>query len=109
MSRKSQDTRRVPEVKPDSDPDPIDEGPLCGACGQHHPAGRGVCDLDPQSLESLDDASDNEKSLRESLYKLNQAIDPDDVTDKGKARNAHLEHIRDQVWDLGKSLYGWED
>lgn len=88
---------------------PPDDGPLCGACGQRHPEGRGACDLDPMNVPPEDDAPEDEKRLKEALYALNRAIMPDDESFTGPTRNARLERIRDEVWDLGRGLYGWTD
>lgn len=85
------------------------EDPLCGACGQRHPEGRGICELDPMTFIPDEAASDEEKRLRDALYALNNAILPDDTSFTGPIRNSSIEKARDEIWSLGKDLYGWKN
>jgi hypothetical protein len=95
-------------VKPDSPPEELD-GPLCGACGQHHAEGRGVCELDPMTFIPDIAATDEERRLRGVLYALNHAIMPDDLTFLGQQRNGFLEKLRDELWAFGADFYDWRD
>jgi hypothetical protein len=47
--------------------------------------------------------SDEERRLREALFGLNRALDPDG---EGDAFD-RLRRARDEVWSLGAELYGW--
>lgn len=48
---------------------------------------------------------DDERRLREALYALNRAIEPDG---EGDAFD-RLRRVRDKVFSLGVELYGWSD
>jgi hypothetical protein len=81
---------------------------LCGACGRYHGDRPGTCELDDRAATQVL----QEHALREALYSLNRTMGA--WTDEKSPALRHgvpavLIVARDDLWELGQTLFGWVD